>query len=255
MGAKILLIVGDGMRPEFLTSYADEPFVKDFLAKSVYTENAQAVMPTVTLPCHMTMFHSVSPGRHGIVTNTWTPQVRPVKGLVEVLRDGGGKRSGFYYDWEELRDLARPGYIKKGIYFGDGCEKALNDLTNAVIADLDNLDFVFVHYDYPDHLGHSLGYATQAYRDGGKVIWGEIEKIVKALPAEYGIIVTADHGGHERGHGADIPEDLTIPAIFYGDIFKDVNVKNGVEMADFAPTIAKVFGVNPDPEWEGKSLL
>lgn len=256
MENKIILIVGDGMKPEFLLSHKNDPLVEQFLANSVYTDKAQAVMPTVTLPCHMTMFHGVNPSRHGITSNTWTPQVRPVRGLCEVL-NSAGKKCGLFYDWEELRDLARPGNIRKGFYTSWGTsEKIIEDITNAVITELkaDTLDFIFVHYDYPDHLGHGIGYATEEYRAGGKLIWENILAIKEAMPKNYGIIITADHGGHERSHGADIPEDLTIPAIFYGDMFRNINVKDGVDMMDFSPTIAAVMGVSADSEWEGRDL-
>ena len=44
---------------------------------------------------------------HGILTNTYVPQVRPVNGLCEQLR-AGGRKCAFFYNWEELRDLSRP---------------------------------------------------------------------------------------------------------------------------------------------------
>ena len=111
-----------------------------------------------------------------------------------------------------------------------------------------------MHYDYPDHLGHGIGYSTEEYRAGGKFIWENIKQIKEAMPENYGMIITSDHGGHERSHGADIPEDLTIPAIFYGDMFTGINIENGFEMIDFAPTIAGAMGIGADPDWEGKNL-
>lgn len=49
-----------------------------------YSLRARTVMPSVTLPCHMSLFHSVDPGRHGILTNTYVPQARPRGGAVRV---------------------------------------------------------------------------------------------------------------------------------------------------------------------------
>lgn len=68
---------------------------------------AKTVFPSVTLPCHMSLFHSVVPQRHGILTNTFVPMARPVDGLIEKLHNAG-KRCAFYYTWEQLRDLAKP---------------------------------------------------------------------------------------------------------------------------------------------------
>ena len=79
---KVLLILADGMRPDALKNI---PLAQALLKKSTYSLAADTVMPSVTLPCHMSLFHSVDPSRHGTTTNTYAPQVRPVEGLCEVL--------------------------------------------------------------------------------------------------------------------------------------------------------------------------
>ena len=69
---------------------------------------SRTVFPSVTLPCHMSMFHSVPPQRHGVLSNTYTPQVRPVSGLFDQAKMAG-KTTAMFYGWEQLRDLGRPG--------------------------------------------------------------------------------------------------------------------------------------------------
>ena len=282
MSNKVILIVGDGMRPDFLFpcgsacdggqseargaerdggadsghDSAHERRVTEFLRDCVYTDKAQVVVPPVTLPCHMTLFHSVDPGRHGITTNIWTPQVRPVTGLCETLH-AAGKKCGFFYNWEELRDLTRPGHLNKAFFTAGGTHEQMSyDITNAVVAELqaDSLDFLFVHYDFPDILGHRYGFTSAEYMGAGKLFWDNIMLCKEYLPGNYGMIITSDHGGHGRSHGDDIPEDMTIPAVFYGDIFRNIKLDDGVNIADFAPTITEVMGVTADPEWEGRSL-
>ena len=100
---KTILILVDGMRPDAVEQ-SGHSVVAELKAHSAYSMKATTVMPSVTLPCHMSLFHSVTPQRHGILTNTYVPQVRPVKGLCEVLR-GAGKKNAFFYNWEELKDL------------------------------------------------------------------------------------------------------------------------------------------------------
>lgn len=92
---KILLILVDGMRPDAISEMEE---VKRFTNISSYTLHAETVFPSVTLPCHMSLFHSVSPDRHGITSNLYTPQVRPVPGLCEILKQSQ-KRSAFFYNW------------------------------------------------------------------------------------------------------------------------------------------------------------
>lgn len=100
-GRKVILILVDGMRPDALTG-CGHPYVKRLFEIGSYSMEAKTVYPSVTLPCHMSLFHSVPPERHGILTNTYVPQVRPVKGLCEQLSAAGkncsfsitGKNSG-----------------------------------------------------------------------------------------------------------------------------------------------------------------
>ena len=75
------------------------------------------------------------------------------------------------------------------------------------------------------------------------------------MNGEYTIIVTADHGGHDRAHGSDMYEDMTIPMFFYGPQFAPGREFSGGSILDIAPTIADIIGVAPAREWEGKSLV
>ena len=84
MSEKVVLVLVDGMRSDAMLQ-CGHPFVEKWLAESSHDVTAQSVMPSVTLPCHMSLFHSVDPDRHGVVTNTYTPQVRPIVGLFDQL--------------------------------------------------------------------------------------------------------------------------------------------------------------------------
>lgn len=112
---KVLLILVDGMRPDSIAACGSE-YADNMLKSCRYKDmQAKTVFPSVTLPCHMSLFHSVVPQRHGILTNTFVPMARPVDGLIEKLHNAG-KRCAFYYTWEQLRDLAKPGMLDYSLY-------------------------------------------------------------------------------------------------------------------------------------------
>lgn len=50
-----------------------------------YSLNAKTVYPSITLPCHMSMFHSVEPNEHGVVGNRYTPSPELKNGISEAL--------------------------------------------------------------------------------------------------------------------------------------------------------------------------
>ena len=101
-----ILVMIDGLRPDALDQI-DCPNLRSLIARGASTLTARSVMPSVTLPCHTSIFHSVPPTRHGITVNVWTPMARPLPGLVDVAKDAG-KRCSFIYNWEPLRDVSRP---------------------------------------------------------------------------------------------------------------------------------------------------
>ena len=253
---KTVLILVDGMRPDELENI---PIAADFAKSSSYTMNATTVFPSVTLPCHVSLFHSVDPMRHGTTTNTYSPQVRPVKGLCEVLNDNQ-LNCAFFYNWEELRDLSRPGSLIKSYYVSDkklGFEEANRLVTDAAITSLteDDPDFIFLYLGWPDHAGHWHGWLSDEYFHAVRRSWDEIERFVSHLNDDYTVFVTADHGGHDRGHGADIPEDMIIPLYIKGKQFEKNKIIENASILDIAPTIAKLHNVNCPIEWEGKSLI
>ena len=85
MNRKVILVLIDGLRADAVRACGSE-YAQKLLSQSSYTLEARTVTPSVTLPCHMSLFHSVDPSRHGTTTNTYAPQVRPISGLFEQLK-------------------------------------------------------------------------------------------------------------------------------------------------------------------------
>ena len=252
---RVLLILVDGMRPDSLT---DLPVAQGIIKQSAYTMEAKTVFPSVTLPCHMSLFHSVDPSRHGTTTNVYAPQVRPINGLCEVLAMNN-KKSAFFYNWEELRDLSRPdslafSYFCRGRTIG--YDVANDIITNAASKYLEEnyTDFAFLYFGYTDAVGHKYGWMSDEYMEAIDNSWNNIHKIINSLPDDYVVIITADHGGHDRGHGTDMPEDMTIPVIIKGGGFNAGEKLENVNIKDIAPTVTSLLDILPDEDWEGKSL-
>lgn len=250
---KVQLILVDGMRPVALESCGN-PYIQELLDESYYTLNARTVMPSVTLPCHMSLFHSVDPTRHGVTTNTYMPQVRPIDGLFECLTR---KKCGMFYNWEQLRDLARPGSLCIGGFFSGktcGWEKANQQVTEASIKALPELDCTFTYLGWVDEAGHAEGWMGAEYLRAVDESFKCIKRLIDAAPEDCVTIIIADHGGHDRTHGTEMDEDMIIPVIIHNAGKKGV-IEGDVSIKDIAPTITKLLGCENAPEWEGKSIL
>lgn len=256
MEKKVILICIDGMRADGFLQCGN-PFAQELMKRGAYTVQGSSVVPSVTLPAHMSMFHSVPPERHGITTNLYMPMVRPLKGICECIKDAGGV-CAMYYGWEPLRDIARPGSMKYTAYINayteEGTDGMLTDLALARIR-RDKPDFVFLYMVETDEKGgHKHTWMSQEYLRYVSVALDNAKRVIEEMGEEYTIILTADHGGHDRAHGTTMPEDMTVPMVFMGPDFTPGQVLENVCIMDIAPTIAHVMGVNPDPEWEGRSV-
>lgn len=255
---KVILILVDGLRPDALETCGN-PYGKELLQKSAYSLEAETVYPSVTLPCHVSLFHSVTPERHGTTTNTYTPQVRPIRGLCEQLRLAD-KKCAFFYNWEELRDLSRPSSLTYS-YFVSGelntYEKANEMVTANALSYIkeEKPDFAFVYLGLTDHAGHVHGWMGEQYMEACRLSLEEIRRLTEAFSGEYTIIITADHGGHGRSHGSAEQEDMRIPLLGLGPDFEPGKIFEHANICDIAPTITTLMGIEAVAEWEGKSLL
>lgn len=251
-----VLIMTDGMRPDAL-ALVNTPRLDSLLARSAYTLRATSVMPSITLPCHTSIFHSVPPQRHGIVTNLWQPMARPLPGLMEQAH-AAGRRCYVFHNWEPLRDLNRPeilefSYFRNNSYTEDG-DHIIADAAAPVLAE-ERPDFAFVYLGTIDVAGHHYGWMSDGYLRQIEHVDAAIGMVLDALTEQDTILLQSDHGGHDRTHGTDAPEDMTIPWMIAGPGIRAGHELEGpVSLLDTAPTLARILEVQPHPHWEGRCV-
>jgi predicted AlkP superfamily pyrophosphatase or phosphodiesterase len=252
----VVLVMTDGVRPDALDA-ARYPTHAALRARGAATAGARSVMPSVTLPCHMSIFHSVPPERHGITTNLFIPMARPLPGLIETLA-AAGKRSAIIHNWEPLRDINRPETLAFSYYREPPLDPAYDDAVaeeGARAVASGNFDFVFVYLGGVDTAGHAYGWMSDGYLAQLERLDSALGQVVAAMPADASIIVQSDHGGHDRTHGTDSPEDMTIPWVAAGPPIRvGHTIAAPVSLIDTAPTIARILGVAPHSEWEGRAV-
>jgi predicted AlkP superfamily pyrophosphatase or phosphodiesterase len=254
--AVVVFVMIDGLRPDAINA-ARCPNLTSLIARGASTLHATSLMPSITLPCHMSIFHSVPPARHGVTTNEWQPMARPLPGLIDVASTAG-KSCGAIYNWEMLRNISRPltlsfAYFRDTAYTFDGDRVIADEAARAMAHD--NLDFLFVYFGTVDSVGHVYGWMSEEYLAQASSVDVELGKILAALPEDGHSLIQADHGGHERTHGSDTPEDITIPWIVAGPrIRAGAAIDSPVGLLDTAPTLARLLGITPHPHWEGRCI-
>lgn len=252
-----ILLVIDGLRADAL-SPETTPNLWALKNSGMWTLRGQAEYPSISMPCHMSMFHSVPVTRHGLTDNNWSPMARPVEGIVETLRRNG-KKIGAVYGWEGFRNLWQPLHTDFDIFRRCKNHPTTNDafLLDEALRwiELEEPDFLFLHFDTVDGAGHRHGWMSEPYLRQTTHVDELIGRLSVSLP-DAGYMVLADHGGHDRDHGSDQPEDMTIPLILYGPgIPASGEIEEPVSLLDCAPTIASWFGVESNEDWEGRKLI
>lgn len=137
-------------------------------------------------------------------------------------------------------------------------EMSAHEVTSAIVAELKKgeTDFVCLNFANPDMVGHTGVYS--AIIKAIETVDSCVEKVVNAgIVNGYSFIIIADHGNadyaiNEDGSPNTAHTTNPVPCIL---IDKDHNkIKNG-RLADVAPTILKLMGIDIPKEMTGTVLL
>ena len=252
----LIFFVIDGARPDaFLIARC--PNIQALIARGSSTLHARTVMPCLTLPCHTSLFYSVPPLRHGILSNEWVPFAHQLPGLFDQLH-AAKLKAAFLYNWEPLRDLSQPGTLAFS-YFRDNATTPDGD---QVIADeaarflaSERPDFAFVYLGTVDMAGHAFGWMSDEYLRQLERVDTALGTVLAAVNGTHTIVLQSDHGGHDRQHGLNIWEDMTIPWIAAGpQIRRTHTIAGAVSLLDTAPTIARLWNLPTPARWQGQCL-
>ncbi len=121
-------------------------------------------------------------------------------------------------------------------------------------------DALVMNFANCDMVGHTgiLEAAVKAVRavDEG------VGKVIAAVQETGGeALITADHGNCEEMWDAEHDQPHTahttnpVPCILVSERLKTKSLREGGRLADVAPTLIELLGLEPSPEMEGKSLL
>lgn len=261
--SRAILLLMDGLRPEPLANGL-MPNLARLASEGAATLSARSQMPSITLPCIASIFLSLPPAAHGTLTNTWQRRDPPLPGLFETARAAGLLTASFH-GWDPLRDLSQPEVLDFGYYqrsadpiTGDTETQVTRFAVDWIAANRPG--FAFVYIELPDQLGHRFGFLTPEYLAGCERVDLAVGLFVERLSAaglleDTLLVLTADHGGHGRAHGSELPEDMTVPLILRGPgIRSGAQIEEPAGIIDIAPTITHLLGLETPPNWQGRVL-
>lgn len=255
----VIIISIDGGRPDLILT-SDTPMIHELAAQGAYTWWAQTVDPSITLVSHSSMLSGCVPAKHGI---TWNDSFHPERGYVKTttcfeLAKRAGMSTAMFSNKPKLQHIAKPGTVD---HYEDVSGGAIGSSTAAANYWTQNKPaLMFVHQTDPDGVGHASGWGSAAQLLSVETCDRGIGIIMNAVQAsdvatETVVIVTADHGGHLKGHGSTDVRDMTIPWVCWGPgMIRPGQVEAPVFTCDTAATALVALGLEPDPDWDGKPV-
>lgn len=251
---------------------ADMPVTKQFMKDGSYTLKKRSVLPSSSAVNWASMFMGAGPELHGYTEwGSKTPEL-PSRELnkhgifptvFKLLRDAQPDAEiGCVYDWDGIKylvDTLSMNYHAQGPDYNKQpevlCEMACKYITDK------KPTMTLIVFDNPDHVGHADGHDTPAYYANIKQLDSYIGRIVEAVK-KAGIyddtifIITADHGGIEKGHGGKTMMEMETPFIIAGKNIKKGYCFDDVSMMQFdcASTVAEIFNLKQPQVWIGRPM-
>lgn len=267
--AKRVILIGiDGVSAEAL-QYAQTPVINNLINQGVISLKTRGVMPTVSAPNWATILTGAGPEQHGVTNNNWSlsnqgfdPTVRDADGyfssIFTVIRKQMPKAvTAMFYDWQWLGTFVNKKYITKEQYI-QGYVMVTSVALNYIKKE--KPVFTFIYYGHPDEVGHSNGFGSKEYYQSINDIDTEIGKLINGLKESgadknTSILITSDHGGLGSGHGGESMIELEVPWILSGPgIKKKFLLEIPNDLANTAPTIARILGLRIPAEWVGNTV-
>lgn len=258
---RTLLVIIDGLRSDALEK-AYTPTLDYLINNGSYSYNVKTVKPSITLPSHFSIFTSLEPYSHGVLTNNSLPSMSvAAQSLFYHVKSQSGTVSAFY-SWEHLRNLAMPGTMDYSFFQRINHEKDLVILASSALFHIINQkpNFCFLYFEWTDIIGHKYGWMSSEYLKALESTDHALGVIVDSrrwlLEQEgFNIVVSSDHGGKEKHHIEDSPEVNAVPFIACGgNIRKNFKIEEDINLLDLAPTIAMLLNISPHFAWQGKEI-
>lgn len=264
-GIRHVVVIGCDGFGGYAYGKADMPNLKKLAAAGAWTAKARSVLPSSSAVNWASILMGAGPTLHGYTEwGSKTPEIPSVvtgkygkfPSICTLVKEQMKKnKTAAIFSWGGIEFLLEKETVE--IMVPTRSNEDLTADTAACIIKAEKPVFTFIHFDEPDHTGHALGHDTPEYYSALEKVDIRIGKIIQAvkdagIEKETVIMVVADHGGIQKGHGGKSLQEVEIPFVIYGPgIKKGYEIKGAVIDYDYAPTIAKILGLKCPQAWRG----
>jgi len=249
---RVIIVSFDGMRADAIQA-AGMTNLLALMQESAYTLDGRTIVYPTTLPSHSSMLTGMCMTKHGINFNTNNLYRGYAQGTdIFELTENAGMKSAMIVGKEKLQLIAEPETVEDFELYLNEAEIAAAAV-RLIPADF---DLIFVHFPSPDMRGHKFGWMSPTYFSALREGDAALGQILAALDennmrADTLLIVTSDHGGHDRTHDGTRIEDYRIPWVVSGPGVVRGELQNAIVTMDTAATAAYALGLPIPADWDG----
>ena len=265
----VVLIAIDGWGA-YSVPKAKIPHIRSLMNAGCYTLKDRSVLPSASAINWASMFMGVGTELHGYTTwGSRTPEIpsrvtnshgiQPT--IFSVMREQNPDADiACLYEWEGIKYLVDTLSLTHHAQANEKKEDQLCQMTENYIKE-HKPTLLAVCYDQLDHTGHADGHDTPKYYEKLEQLDGYVGRILQAIKDagmwdDTVVIMTADHGGINKGHGGITLAEMEIPFIIAGKgIRQGGEFQESMMQYDLAATIAHVFRLKVPQVWVGRPPL
>lgn len=263
--ARVLIVSVDGLRGD-VALRAATPTLHALLARGSYTMWSQTTDLAVTLPSHASMLTGVPPEKHGVTWNNDQPGRYPSWPTLFELAHTAGYTTAMAAGKSKFHAFEKPGALDRSFVPGAQVvdDRTVADTAVAWIGRYRPQVF-FVHLPGVDSAGHGFGWGSREQTDAVAVADACIGRMLDALQGQHAldstlVIVTSDHGGAGRSHGAGDPRSRFIPWIaagpgVCGSVDLTAHADLTIRTEDTFATAVYALGITPPHAVDGRPVL
>jgi len=236
----VIVISIDALRPEALSENTT-PNISAVMKKGNFTLGGKSIAPPLTLHNHAAMFTGVHPREFGMSEDDWRDRDKKVSvPTIFASAKAAGYETAYFYSKPKLGYLLTSD-VNSHKLTGVKTPESVLDGTAQKIAGVKTPEsafefyrkqerpaFVFLHVSGCEWIGPEKGWLSPEYLKTLSDIDGRLKPVIELIEkkGKFIIIVTSDHGGHEKLHGTDHPDDFKLPFVFYSDMVRKPDVQD-----------------------------
>jgi hypothetical protein len=256
---KVLIIGIDGLRADAFRR-ADTPNLDRLKRDGALSEHTVTDVIARSGPGWTSVLTGVWSWKHGVRENTFSGYRRDLHPTFfdRIAAARPAAVLGAVVNWKPLGEHLFGG---RGFWIAPGDDRAVAEEAARLIG-TGLPDILFVHLDGVDQAGHTFGFSP----DMPFYLWavekadGWVGRLADAARARTGeqwlILVTSDHGGSYRHHGANTREERTVFLLANGPGCRRERPAGFRGVVDVAPTVFAYLGlpVSESWKWDGRPI-